>query len=235
MVLRMGKTVQIDDEIYEFLRQQGDFGETLSDVLRRLLSFPRTSNNGAPTDLQHLVQTMECPTCGKLVEPESTYKINSKAVYRLKCGHILQEKIEEGKVENNPLLDGKDSVSDNTRAATGTGESENALLHFVSDPALRCRNTTERYLAILGFAFREKPAKFAKVLEVSGRSRKYFASSREEIEISGASTHPHPIPGSPFWAMTNADTTQKKEMLSKALQVLEYSPEEIQASTTAIR
>ena len=233
----MAKTVQLDDEIYEFLRQQCDFEETLSDVLRRLLSFPARSNDGVPAPALGAIQTVDCPTCGKTSEVAKTHQIGGRTVPTLKCGHIIfpERTPEKRRLEEDSFLDGRDGVSDNAGRANGAGGSENALLRFVANPALLCRNTTERYLAILGFAFKEKQTEFAKVLEVSGRRRKYFAGSRKEIEASGTSTHPHPIPGSHYWAMTNADTIQKREMLSKALHVLEYSSEEIQAVTAAIR
>jgi negative regulator of replication initiation len=214
----MTKTVEIDDETYDLLRRQADFGENFSDVLRRLLSF--------------LYQTANCPTCGKAIDVAKTYQIGDKTVYRLKCGHIFPEKTPEKLISENQLFNGTNGGFHAPVETNRAGTS--ALRHFVTDPAILCRNRTERYLAILGFAYKDKQEKFPKVLEVSGRSRKYFAASREEIASSGTSTHPHPIPGSRYWAMTNADTIQKREMLSKALQVLEYSPEEIDAAITAI-
>lgn len=216
----MPRTVQIDEDIYDLLKRQVDFRESESDVLRRLLS--------------PLLQTKDCPTCGKAINVANTHQIGDKTVYVLKCGHIFPEKTPQKPVSENQLLNGKNGGSHTPVERNGAETS--ALRQFVTDPALLCRNTTERYLAILGFANREKQEKFAKVLGVSGRRRKYFAASREEIEKSGTSTHPHPIPGSDnkYWAMTNADTIQKREMLSKALQVLEYSPAEIEAASKAI-
>jgi negative modulator of initiation of replication len=210
----MTMTVEIDNDVYELLRRQLDFNESESDVLRRLLS--------------PLLQTKECPKCEKAVYVAKTHQISGKLVYSLRCGHLLSEKTPE-KVVSPKSGNSQISVEKNRRGPS-------ALVHFVSDPAFLCRNTTERYLAILGFAYREKQDKFAKVLNVSGRRRKYFAASHEEIDKSGTSTHPHAVPGSDkkYWAMTNADTTQKRDMLSKALQVLEYDPTEIEVAARAI-
>jgi negative regulator of replication initiation len=212
------RTVQIDDDIYEVLKRQVDFRESESDVLRRLLS--------------PLLQAKDCPTCGKAIYVANTRQIGDRTVYVLKCGHIFTEKTPEEPVSENQLPNGKNGALNAPVEKNGAS----ALLHFITDPALLCRNTTERYLAILGFAYREKQEKFAKVLDVRGRSRKYFAGSREEIEKYGTSTHPHPIPGSEkkYWAMTNADTIQKREMLSNALKVLAYSPAEIEAASKTI-
>jgi len=203
--------VQIDEDIYELLQRQSDFRESESDVLRRLLS--------------PLLNAKECVSCGKPVYVKKIYQIGESIAYTLGCGHLLSEKAAEKLVRKN----GSPTIEMN-------GSAELALLDFVSDPALLCRNTTDRYLAILGFAFKDKRDKFARVLEVSGRRRKYFADSREAIEESGTSTHPHPVPGSQkkYWAMTNTATPMKREMLSKALKVLEYSLAEVEAACRAI-
>ena len=63
----------------------------------------------------------------------------------------------------------------------------------------------------------------------------YFARSREEIEKSGNSTQPRSIPGTPFWAMTNSPTPQKREMLKDALRLLGYSQAAISSAAATIK
>jgi negative modulator of initiation of replication len=81
---------------------------------------------------------------------------------------------------------------------------------------------TKRYLALLGFLYRQDPKGFDSVLELSGRHRKYFGRSRGEIASSGKSLHPRQIPDAPFWVMTNADTAQKQELIQRVLTVLGF-------------
>lgn len=50
----------------------------------------------------------------------------------------------------------------------------------------------------------------------------------------GKSTHPRQIPNSPYWVMTNADTDQKKEMLSRALTVLGYDQDVVQRAASLL-
>lgn len=94
---------------------------------------------------------------------------------------------------------------------------------FLSNPKMRFGNATDKFLAVLGEAYRQKPKDFEKVLSIQGRERMYFARSKEEITRSGRSTQPLQIPGTPFWVMTNSPTPQKKDMLRRALQLLGYS------------
>jgi negative regulator of replication initiation len=105
----------------------------------------------------------------------------------------------------------------------------------LSSPAfLSLRDTTRRYLFILGEAYRRDPSGFSRVLDLGGRKRRYFAKSSQEIEVSGTSTHPQQIPGSDCWAMTNADTKVKQGMLRQALSMLGYDRASIEQATAAI-
>lgn len=113
--------------------------------------------------------------------------------------------------------------------------SQSELMRFLADPSFRYRRTaTDKYLRVLGFVYKQDPTGFAKLLEISGRNRKHFGRSREEIENSGISTHPRQIPESEYWAMTNADTRQKSDMLRNALRVLGYSDGDVRAAHDAI-
>jgi negative modulator of initiation of replication len=85
---------------------------------------------------------------------------------------------------------------------------------------LSARTATDKYLAVLGYAYEHDPEAFTKLFRVGGRKRKYFAASESAIATSGQATYPQPIPGSPYWAMTNASTSDKREILRQALQLL---------------
>ena|SRR5580658_9145047 len=122
----MQRTIEVEDDIYEFRRQHGDFGETPSVVLRRFLPLP---NETAPK--------IECPTCGKMSESGKTFLIGGKTVRRLKCGHILPNEA------RNPHSLGQDA-----KANGGGQESALALIRFIADPVFVCQNATEKYLGI---------------------------------------------------------------------------------------
>ena len=93
----------------------------------------------------------------------------------------------------------------------------------------------DKFLYILGVAFIQKRNEFERILAIQGRGRKYFAKSKGEVEMSGTSTQPRNIPGTPYWVMTNSPTRQKKDMLRDALTLLGYSDAAIGAATSTIR
>jgi negative regulator of replication initiation len=200
----MLKTIQIDEGVYEFLRQNRD------------------------------LRLIECPKCDGITQSEKMYIIDGKTVHLLKCSHFLVQNGTYGSVENNLPLESGSITRDDLEAETCAGGLESNLMLFIADKVFLCKNGTDKYLGILSFAFKDKGEKFDELLKLSGRRRAFFGRSREQIEMSGTSTHPRPIPGSGYWAMTNADSTQKRQMLTKALRVLGYPPEEIQAAAKII-
>ena len=60
------------------------------------------------------------------------------------------------------------------------------------------------------------------LVKIRGRTRKYFGRSAKEIAETGRRVHPRQIPNTPLWALTNASTYQKGQMLREALTALGY-------------
>ena len=85
------------------------------------------------------------------------------------------------------------------------------------------RGAVGRFLLILAALYRGHSTQFSVVSKISGRDRLYFANSEEVLAASGISTKPRQIPDSPFWVMTNSNTTRKKMMLTKVAIALGYS------------
>ena len=92
-----------------------------------------------------------------------------------------------------------------------------------------------RMLRIFQEAHAQKKQDFAKVLQIQGRNRAYFARSEQEILKSGKSTQPREIVGTGFWVMTNSPTQQKQQMVREVLEVLGYSQAAIKAAVAVIQ
>ncbi|MCJ8318075.1 MAG: replication initiation negative regulator SeqA [Colwellia sp.] len=88
------------------------------------------------------------------------------------------------------------------------------------------RGAVGRFLLILAALYRGHASQFSVVTEISGRDRLYFAKSEKELAASGSSTKPRQIPDSPFWVMTNSNTTRKKMMLTKVANALGYNDDD---------
>jgi negative modulator of initiation of replication len=109
------------------------------------------------------------------------------------------------------------------------------LLKQIENESFRLKRTaTDKYLFVLGCAHERAPDRFAKILTVSGRKRKYFGASEADIASSGSATYPQRIPGTRYWAMTNASTNDKRDILRQVLQQLGYKPLSIERVTRVI-
>jgi len=116
----------------------------------------------------------------------------------------------DGAAGNAGKSDGHDSASDDSPPRPN-------LLGLVSAPSFITLSATEKYLRILGFLYSSDAHKFGELRSLKKRRRRYIARSSVEIESSGKSTHPRQIPESPFWALTNASTAHKREILHEVL------------------
>lgn len=131
---------------------------------------------------------------------------------------------------------------------TGTSETEAAKETASAPPEIQAirnfltssrfaneRVVTKKYLQLLGFLAGAHGDEFERVLEIRGRQRVYFGKSRDEIAHSGKSLHPRKVPGTDYWAMTNADTAQKQDIAGEAMKVLGYPREVVQEVRRALR
>lgn len=104
--------------------------------------------------------------------------------------------------------------------------NQDEFIELLGSPSFRFKpGVVDKFLFILGEAHKRMPDSFDKVLDIQGRGRKYFATSKSEIESSGNSTQPRQIPGTSYWVMTNSPTTQKVRMLRQALTAIGFDPQ----------
>lgn len=108
------------------------------------------------------------------------------------------------------------------------------LMAFVEDPMLAGHSTAkDRYLSILSFLATQHKDAFENVLTINGRNRVYFARTKQDI--SGNRTAPRAIPGTPYWAMTNSSTAQKRDTMRRVLSALGYDSSTVRDVAYAIR
>ncbi|MFT5675196.1 MAG: negative modulator of initiation of replication [Paraglaciecola sp.] len=81
----------------------------------------------------------------------------------------------------------------------------------------------ERFLLILSALSQVHGESFAKVLNITGRNRVYFARDKDTLLETGSSTNPKQIPNSGFWVITNNNTAKKVSILRAVGDMLEYS------------
>ncbi|TYK65678.1 replication initiation negative regulator SeqA [Colwellia echini] len=195
------KNIEIDEELYQYIATNTQFiGESASAILRRLLNF----------DLATGAEIHE------LKEPESIVNEN-----------VTPENSEPttSDFETKAI----DKQANKTTVVKVKTDSHETVFNFINKEELAMqRGAVGRFLLILAGLYRAHPEQFGVVSEISGRDRLYFADSESKLAESGSSTKPRQIPESPFWVITNSNTTRKKMMLTKAAISLGYSDVDVE-------
>jgi negative modulator of initiation of replication len=195
------KNIEIDEELYQYIATNTQFiGESASAILRRLL------NLGVEAKLETVTVN----------EPADVVEVS-----------ILAESEPEAsvaRVETTEFEEPKSKAVVNVES-----ESHETVFNFINKEELAMqRGAVGRFLLILAALYRAHPEQFGVVTEISGRDRLYFANSENKLAESGSSTKPRQIPESPFWVITNSNTTRKKMMLTKASISLGYSDADVE-------
>jgi len=150
----------------------------------------------------------------------STHQEDSLSNNDLKTAE-LEEVAEESPVDDTDI--------NNTDAVDEIDNSSESVFNFINKEELAMqRGAVGRFLLILAALYRAHPRQFKVVTEICGRDRLYFAHTEAELAASGSSTKPKQIPESPFWVMTNSNTTRKKMMLTKASISLGYTQSDVE-------
>lgn len=111
--------------------------------------------------------------------------------------------------------------------AKTTIQDKSSVFDYINKEELAMqRGAVGRFLLILAALYRVHQHLFANVCDIRGRDRLYFANNEEALAESGSSTKPRQIPESPYWVITNSNTTRKKMMLTEVAISLGYSAEE---------
>ncbi len=193
------KNIEIDEELYQYIATNTQFiGESASAILRRLL------NLGVEAKLETVTVNV----------PSDVVEVNT----------FSESKESAVKIETAVLEEPKSKAM-----VKVTSDSHETVFNFINKEELAMqRGAVGRFLLILAALYRAHPNQFGVVTEISGRDRLYFANSENKLAESGSSTKPRQIPESPFWVITNSNTTRKKMMLTKASISLGYSDSDVE-------
>ncbi|MBW3782836.1 replication initiation negative regulator SeqA [Aeromonas veronii] len=84
-----------------------------------------------------------------------------------------------------------------------------------------------RFMLVLSTLYRDNPEGFTQATEIKGRKRVYFSQDPEALRASGSTTKPKPVPDTPFWVITNTNTSRKQNMVAQLMASMGYGEEVI--------
>ncbi len=192
------KKIDIDDELYQYIASNTQsIGESASTILRRLLNL----SEGTHAAVETTAINTEQETSVVEVEKDTKQDHNPKP-------------------SNSEI---KHAVNTVTEPTYVKGNVFNVLN---KEELAMQKGVVGRFLFILAALYRTHKNEFVNVLEIKGRDRVYFATSKEALLESGSSMNPKNITDTEYWVMTNSNTTRKKMMLHEVALCLGYSASE---------
>lgn len=138
-------------------------------------------------------------------------------------GEPLPEKTSASAPEAPMVEEEKEAAALEPVAASGEGIND-----INAESLSQYKSRVEQFLFILATLHNQDPTRFSAVLDVKGKSRIYFATSKEALLKAGSSTNPKQIPDSTYWVVTNNNTGKKVAMLKEVGAALGYSAEQVQ-------
>lgn len=83
----------------------------------------------------------------------------------------------------------------------------------------------DRFMLILSSLYQANPDAFTNATEIKGRKRIYFARTEEELRATGNTTKPKPVPGTPYWVISNTNTGRKRNIVGLLMTAMGYAAE----------
>ncbi|NVD06076.1 replication initiation negative regulator SeqA [Vibrio sp. JPW-9-11-11] len=123
----------------------------------------------------------------------------------------------------------KDAIMEET--VDGIKEMRSLL---ISDEFAGLKKAIDRFMLVLSTLHRIDPASFSEATQVKGRKRVYFADNEQTLLASGNTTKPKAIPGSPFWVITNNNTSRKRQMVDQLMARMNFPADLIEKVTNSI-
>ena len=199
------KNIEIDDELYlHIVANTQSIGENASSILRRLLKLDEKNSSKAE------------------VQSASILSLNNDDEKERALTSLPEQLVDD------------ELTSDQSVVTINTVHSSDSVFNFINKEELAMqRGAVGRFLLILAALYRAHPKQFSVVSnigpKVSARKTKrlYFATSEELLSASGSSTKPKQVPQSPYWVITNSNTTRKKMMLTEAATLLGYNEADV--------
>ncbi|AYV37850.1 replication initiation negative regulator SeqA [Aeromonas veronii] len=110
-------------------------------------------------------------------------------------------------------------------SAVATQQGLQALLD--SGELQQEEKSINRFMQVLSTLYRDDPVGFTQATEIKGRKRVYFSRDPEALRASGSTTKPKPVPDTPFWVITNTNTSRKQNMVAQLMASMGYGEEVI--------
>ena len=200
------KTIEIEDDLYKYILNNIEaFGETPSQILRRLLVIAEENKSTAPTS--PIENKTPLPVVKEKLAPIKNVEKTHKP------------KAEVNETQTEVKQSSRDHFSEGVR-------------QLFDDPIFKSESVvTNKFILMLTTMYLEKTDAFVEAADkTKGRTRAYLGthlqdllnSDNEEELVQFKASKPRAIPQTPFWVITNANTGRKRIILTQMMASMGY-------------
>ncbi|MDW6001489.1 replication initiation negative regulator SeqA [Vibrio mangrovi] len=105
---------------------------------------------------------------------------------------------------------------------------------LISDEFAAQKKVIDRFMLVLSTLYSIDSVSFSEAMQVKGRKRVYFADNEQTLLESGNTTKPKAIPNTPFWVITNNNTSRKQQMIEQVMVRMNFPSDLIDKVTLSI-
>ena len=91
-----------------------------------------------------------------------------------------------------------------------------------SDELQKEEKSINRFMLVLSTLYRDNPDSFTQATERKGRQRDYLSRDPAAPRAGGRTTKPKQVPDTPFWVITNTNTSRKQNMVAQLMASMGY-------------
>jgi negative modulator of initiation of replication len=205
------KYIEVDEELYRYIAGKTErIGESASDILRRLLGLSVAEiTEAAPVDISE--PSMETPAAAKVADVVTAKPQVAATVSAVSA--------------DTATIRSAEASVDTSADASADKSAEIDFANLLSETSLDAqKGAVGRFLYALECLHAAAPGRFEQVLQIQGRDRLYFATSKDALLKASKSANPKEIGCSGFWVTTNNNTAKKRTILEEALLQLGCDP-----------
>jgi negative modulator of initiation of replication len=149
---------------------------------------------------------------------------------------VQQTSVKTSQLESSHSLTGSNGLVVSKDAAKAhTVDSVKAMRELlISDEFADQKKVIDRFMLVLSNLYGIDSVGFSEAIQVKGRKRVYFADNEQTLLDGGTTTKPRAIPRTPFWVITNTNTSRKQQMVEQVMTRMNFPVELIEKVTNAI-
>ena len=218
------KTIEIEDDLYKYILNNIEaFGETPSQILRRLLVVAAQNND------QEVAQPVDSHVALNITKVALTATANTTATHT--DANNTSTPTEPVPVSPRPKVETPAKPAVSTPQET-SGHFCSGVAALFDDATFKSESVvTNKFMMMLTTMYLENTPEFVESADkIKGRTRAYLGTHLQELLNSDnqeelaqfKSSKPRSIPQTPFWVITNANTGRKRIILTQMMASMGY-------------